>query len=395
MAPGLVARMVVGLLPAIASIASAQRREVAVIDLSTTQSARQLATELTKALNNHIDLKPLDNPVLTAALQGDFEDEDANHLARARALKQRADEFLANVDDGNAASSAREGMEELAFVQPTSEMLGLFADLAFTYGRAQIGLRRPNDASLAFQLAHRLDPGRTPDPTRFEPNIIAAFEAAKAKPTIAAKLAVQGNGRVWIDGIEQGPAGETFGTSEGLHLVQLTGPERETRGEQVLVPAVTTATLADARATEELKVKRARIALARARDAAERATLMKKLTGLLGVGDAVLIARGGETQLTVQTWRNQEQGFSALISLREQKPIELLTPLAPPRPVEPRPPITIPELPPPPPPTPWWRKNWIRASIAGGVVLGVASVIFYVSRDQELAFDPNIGVGDQ
>ncbi|HEY5920341.1 MAG TPA: hypothetical protein VIV11_01665 [Kofleriaceae bacterium] len=382
MAPGLVARMVAAFALAIAGTAHADRRPVAVIDVSATDPAKLLAQDLTQALNNHADLKPLDNPGFTAALRGAFDDEDAPHLTRARRLKGEAEDFLVQLDDANAARAARSGMEELASVQPTSEMLGLYADLVFAYGQAQVGLRKPNDASLAFQLAHRLDPGRNPDPTRYEPNITNAFKAAVRKPTIPAKLVVTGEGRVWIDGVEQGPAGTSFDTVEGWHLVQLTGPERETRGDRVLVPSTLPTNIQPAPATAELKVKRARLVLARSRDTAERASAMKKLAGLLAVGDAVLIAKDGD-KLTVQTWRNREPGFSTLRVHREEKPIDLLTPLAPPslkikKDFDPDPPPIIPVDP------PWHRKNWVRASIAGGIIVGVISAILYARRDQYL-----------
>jgi hypothetical protein len=383
MAPGLVARMVVGFVLALAGMADAARRPVAVIDLTETAPASALASDLYKALLNHPDLQPLDNAAFTTALQGPFADEDADRLALARKYKQFADDALAQLDDEGGRRNARAGMEELAYVQPTSEMLGLYAELAFAYGQAQIGLRNPNDASLAFQLAHRIDPNRTPDPTRYQPNIITAYKAAAAKPTIAAKLVIRGTGRVMIDGIEQGPAGAQYETTEGLHLVQLYGPDRETRGDQVQVPSSMPLNIEDAPASDVLKVKRARIALARSRDPAERASMMKKLAALLGIGDAVLIA-GDAKGLTVQTWRNREPGFSARIAHRQEPPIDLLKPLAPPRlaiqqtftPFK-NPPLPVEEK-------RWYQKNWVRASIAGGVIAGIVGAVLYSRRDKTL-----------
>lgn len=392
MAPGLVARVaLVCAVVAIAPPAAAARRPVAVIDLTASQPARQLATELYRALLTHSELVPIGIPSFIDALQGEFGDEDARYLATAHRAKLEADEALAQLDDANAARQARRGMDELAFVRPTPEMLGLYADLAFSYGQAQIGLRKPNEASLAFQLAHRLDPQRRPDPTRYQPSIVQAFEAATLKPVIPAKLEVRGDGRVWIDGVELGPANRFFDTAEGWHLVQLTGPERETRGEQVAVPHTTPLAVAPAPATEELKVRRARIVLSRARDPAERASAMKALATLLGVGDAVLIANDAAGAITVQTWRNREPGFSRVVVYHEQVPIDLLAPLAPMRTaVEPPRDIVL-----PPRPLvvekPWYQKNWVRASIAGGVVAGVVAAILYAQRDQMVTFDGDIG----
>lgn len=388
MAPGLVAR--VALVCAVVTIArtsDAARRPVAVIDLSGTEPATQLANDFYKALLNHDDLQPLGSPELIAALQGAFNDEDASHLAAARRRKAETEEYLAQLDDHNAARAARLGMEELAFVHPTPEMLGLYADLAFAYGQAQLGLRKPNDASLAFQLAQRLDPARRPDPTRYLPHVVEAYHAAANKPSVPAKLEVRGDGRVWIDGMELGPADKTFDTSEGLHLVQLTGAARETRGEQVIVPHAGPVAIAPAPATEALKVRRARIALARARDASERASAMKRIAKLLGVGDAVLIAKV-DGKLTVQTWRDREPGFSARIGYDGQPPIAFLVPLAPPK-LEDLRPEPEPVLPPIVVEKRWYQKNWVRASIATGVIAGVVSAILYARRDREVGLDPD------
>ncbi len=388
MAPGMVARMVVGFALAIAGVADAARRPVAVIDLSGSTEASQLADELYRVLLNHADLQPLSIAELTTALKGDFSDENEGPLAEAKRLKQQADEALAQLDDEQARKNARAGMERLTYVAPSPEMLGLYADLAFAYGQALIGLRKPNDARLAFQLAHRIDPKRSPDPTRYPPNIVEAYTVAAARESIAAKLVVRGSGRVWIDGIEQGAAGARYDTTEGLHLVQLTGPERQTRGDMVVVPSSMPLNIQEAQATDVIKVKRVRIELANARDPAERASLMKKLAALLGVGDAVLLIKDGK-QLKVQTWRNREPGFSALVEHRNEEPIDLLAPLAPP-------PNKIEkdfEVRPDPPPITeeprWYQKRWVKASIAGGVVLGIVGAILYARRDR---FLPPIGM---
>ena len=383
MAPGLVARVVIVCAVLVtAGTAAAERRKVAVIDLSAEAPARKLVLDLYNVLLNHPDLQPLGNAMLDAALQNDFVDEDGPHIARAHAFKQDAENYLAQVDDDAAARYARDGMRELARVTPTSAVLGLYAELAFAHGQAQIGLRNPNDASLAFQLAHRLDPARRPDPTRFPPNIVQAYNAAANKPTIPAKLDVVGEGRVWIDGIELGPAG-TYETSEGLHLVQLSGPDRETRGEQVLVPQAPTIAIGPARASDELKVKRIRLALAKARDATERAREMKRLAKQLGIGDAVLISKGGSGgKLMVQTWRDNEDGFSRPVDLGTREPIDLLTPLAPPRKPEPKDPIIV--VPPITEEPRWHQRRWVRASIAGAVILGAATAIWYAQRDRFL-----------
>jgi hypothetical protein len=377
MAPGLPARTaVVCALFLGVGAARAERRPVAVVDLAAIAPTCQLADALnSNALFHHIDLRPLPNAAFAAALIGPFEDEDRPYLIRAREAHTDAQAAIDQLEYDRAVRDAARGMRELANVRPTPDMLGLYAELAFTSGFAELRLRRPNDASGSFQLAFRLDPGRQPDPARYEPDVIEAYRAAAAKPAIPARLVIAGAGRAWIDGVEAGPAPGIFAVSEGLHLVQLSGADRETRGEQVRVPDRAEIEIAPAPATEDLKVRRARLALARAPDATARAGAMKRLAELLGVGDAVLLWQDAPGPVRIQTWRDREPGFSAMVERTEEKPIDLLAPLAPPRKDDPprvvRPPVELPPL----IETPWHERTWVRATAVTGVVAAIVTAV--------------------
>lgn len=361
------------------------RRQVAVIDLSGTDSARLLAEALRQELFSHVELKPLNNASFEAALVGGFLDEDRAHIDRAKGNQKEADDALGQLQYTDALRAAGNGMRELTFVMPTSEVLGLCADLAFAAGQAQLGLRKPNEASQYFALAHQLDQSSTPDPTRYEPAIITAYRNAVKKTPIFAKLEIKGTGRVWIDGVERGLANATFETVEGLHVVQLTGAERETRGEVLMVSGapgqpITTRDIINAPAPEELKLRRARIALRDALDAAALASALKHLTTLLHVSDAVLIRKGPKDKLIVQTWR-EKAGFSRQVFHDSAKPIALLDPLSPARRTVPGgngkgPPIVVEK--------PWYQRTWVLSSGVAAVVVAVVSTIAIATRQREL-----------
>jgi hypothetical protein len=370
--------------------AYAERRPVAVISLSDEPDATQLAQQLYATLLDHPDLSPLPDPSLNPALQGRFDDENADALQQARSSRAEAESNLglATPDFKTAASYARTGLDRLSQVAPSvPDLKQVYADLMFDFGYAQLGQGKDADARLAFRLCHRLDPSRQVDRARYLPEIADAFDKAATQTVSKSPLTVKGKGTVWIDGDEIGDAPQTLNVDDGLHLVQLMGPDRETRGEQVLVPQRAETTIADWPATEELKVKRARNELYNAKDSLTRASAVKRLAALLHVADAVIISKSSGGALLIQTWRDNEQGFSAIREHATEKPLDLLTPLAPPRPKEPVKPIEIePKKLPIVIEKPWYQKTWVRASAATGIVAIVVSAILIARRDEMVDF---------
>ena len=364
------------------------RRQVAVIDLSTDPAAEILANELYNALVNHLDLRPLTNPNFVRSLKGPLADEERPYLETARQAKRQADDFLANLEWGSAENAAERAIEALHNVRPLPDVLGLYAELAFDAGLAALRQRNPNKASQMFGLSNRLDPGKRPDPARYQPEIVDAYQLAVTKIPVPAKLEVKGTGIVWIDGVDRGPPG-VFDVAHGLHLVQLSGPERETRGRQVAIPQTTVLEIEAAPASEERKVERLRIELGQTQDAAARAGAVKRLAHLLGVGDAVLIEKSETGSLRVQTWRDRD-GFSKLVEHGTEPPGDLLVPLAPPRKVEPPKPKEIDPLPPLVVEKPFYRKNWFYGSVALGVV--AAGIVIFVAATSDRMVD--FGTGD-
>jgi hypothetical protein len=396
MATGFPARVVAVVAIFIAAPAHAERRPVAVISLSEDENATALARELYQALGTHPDLKPLGvgDPVrdarLNAALQGPYEDENQQKLREAREDRADADTNLGlgTPNFFEAARLARAGMTALAEVAPSPEAQKLYADLMFDLGVAQLGQGDDKEASRSFGLVRRLDPDRKIDRAQFVQEIADAYDATANVHAAKSPLTIKGSGTVWIDGVSYGEAPHKAMLDDGIHFVQLTGPEREPRGERVRVPQTAEIEVAPAPATEELKVKRSRFELANvnAKDSVTRASAVKRLAALLGVGDAVIISKAPTGELMIQTWRDNEQGFSAIRARGKEPPIDLLTPLAPPRPKEPEGPKIVIPTKPLIVEKPWYKTTWFKASAATGVVAVIVSAVLIARRDDMIDF---------
>ena len=114
---------------------------------------------------------------------------------------------------------------------------------------------------------------------------------------------------------------------------------------------------------------------------------MQELARLLDVHDAVLIEKRGD-DLEVQTWRDRAPGFTELHAYHDQKPIDLLLPLAPakaPEPPHPQIPFDRPHV----DTTPWYGKRWVQASAVSVVVVGIVGALMYATRDQNVNYPPN------
>lgn len=392
MSRGLPARWAVVciLVMGMSTVAAAQRRVVAVVDLAgeAGSPAEARAKELATVLANHRELMPIVDPVVSAALIGPLEDHDGATLQLAWQSKTIAEQQLGNFQFALAAQTVERAQEALHTVVPTAAAVQTYAELAFLLGQARLGERNPSAASAAFTVAHRLAPTFAPDPVRYLPEIIEAFDAAKSKVVQSVKLAVTATGRVWIDGQDLGNAPVEVDVLAGLHVVWVTGATRETRGKQVSVPAAAKHRIVidDAPAADRLLVQRARARLKFAPDPTARAAAMKHLAELLGVGDAVLLSVV-KTKVIVQTWRDRAPGFSALREVRPSEPAaELLKPLETPAKVaKPRPPTPIQPL---PERVPFYKQRTWQAVIVAGVIGAIAGgVMLYRNRDMTVGVE--------
>jgi hypothetical protein len=351
--------------------AHADRRPVAVVNLSDEHATRELATQLEAELSVHPDLRGLPSTE-AGALKDEIVDDDKPLLDQARRQLQSAEDAV-NDDPARAVRDALEGHRQLWQVSPP-RAVKLYADLTLALGQAQLNQRNHKEARAAFAHVHKLDPNRKLDGMIYLPEVVAAFDEARNAVAASGTIEVKGSGRVAIDGADVGVAPGTFTASAGAHVVWLTGPARDTRGTSlVVIPgAPVIADIPDAEATRSTKLQRARLALARAPDASARSAAMRHVAELVEVHDAVLLSMSNN-KVIVQTWRDREPGFSALRERGTDKPIDLLAPLAPPKLIKhEEPPIKLPPL----VVKRWYQQTrWrlgiaatITAAIVGGIV---------------------------
>lgn len=382
-------------------IAHAERRPVAVIALSEDPTTTKLAADLFVVLLGHPELQPITDATIPPELYGPFRDDDFDRIAAAVTAKHSAEAALVGYRFELAHQSAGEGQNELHRVNPTAAVLALYAQLSFVRGQALLGIpAQAAEAPIELARAHRLDPTFAPDPARYLPDVVQAFDAAKKRWTGKGTLSVVGHGRLWIDGRETGTAPADVEVDAGPHVVWLTGADRVTAGDHAIVVAgkKTTLEIKDLPASAALKVRRGRAALRYAPDPAARAGAMRTLAELVNVRDAVLLT-SVNGRVVVQTWnagaRKQAPGFSPLRELKDEQPIDLLTPLAPPKPK------VVDTGPTEPPPRVvderrWYQRRTWQATLAVGVLAAIVGsyYIYQAATDNGASLDPDPTNGD-
>jgi hypothetical protein len=372
--------LILGITMTLAAPAAAGRRPVAVVALADDPGAESFANLIGTTLVHHDTLAPLEPGSMIGALVGEFLDESRDKIASAEGIRIRADGALGNFVFPVAIATAQVGHESLHTVVPTTHAIALYAELSLILGIAKLGEDRGDEAARFFGLVHRLTPGRRLDPALHLPAVVQAFEAARTGQGGTGKLVVKGTGRVWIDGKDQGVTTRPFDLAEGLHVVWVTGPEREAVGKQVWVDAgkENVVDLGDSPAPLRVRVQRARLSMRNAADPAARGVAMRRLAELLAVHDAVVITLA-DGKLIVQTWHDKAEGelaagFSPPRLAEGEKPLDLLSPLTPPVP-----PVDLRVRTPPVVGKPWYRRRGVQASIAAGVLGAIVGSVM-ISR---------------
>lgn len=380
------------------SIAHAQRRPVVVVDLSGDTPTGDLARDLNPVLVSHPELQPIPDSKMASELYGEFMEDDRDNIKDAGLSKGLAEDALAGFNLPDAQRHAGDGQEKLQQVVPSvAAVPRLYSQLAFIRGQALLGI--PRDAPEApkqFALAHRLDPSFVPDAARYLPDVVQAFENAKKKWPGKGTLVVAGRGRLWIDGREVGSAPAEIEVDEGPHVVWLTGGERMTSANTIVVeaaPKKTKLDLGDAPADIKTKLRRARAALRNAPDPAARAAAMKQLADLIGVRDALLL-KSVNGNLVYQTWCDgacpEKPGFSKLEEVKKKKPVELLEGLAPPKAK-----IETPKIEKPKPIVDerrWYQRRPVQVTIGIGIIAAVISgyYLYRAATDDSVTWDNDI-----
>ena len=323
------------------SAAHAERRQVAVIELSEEEITKKIALDLNPVLVGHPDLQPIKDPSIPSMLYEDYTGEDSDHINNANNSLKAAQTQLGNYEFKTAQDIAGNGQAELRLSKPNPQGMLLYSKLAFLRGQALLGVPgRQAEASYQFALAHRLDPSFVPDAARFLPDVVQAYDAAKKRWVGTGKLQIVGSGRLWIDGKDVGAAPVEHEVDAGPHVVVLTGADRLTAGTDtpIVESGKTTKVVIDETpADPRTKIRRARATL-HTGDAAARGGAMKSLAALVGFEHALLLSTANGTVI-VQWWSagTKEQlaiglkpGFSAHEEWPKGKRIEdLLVKFAP------------------------------------------------------------------
>jgi len=373
--------------PALAQPAPVVRRPVAVVNLDLTGSREviDLATNISKALDTHAALRP--NGML-AQLYQRIEDPDADQLARAQKKQSEALLELANGNFEAAARAAKDGQTELWSVTPT-QAVSLYSELAFIRGKALLGDNKPAPAQASFSLCQHLNTNRVIDTAREPPDVVAAFNAAKAAAAPTGRIDVvvgdpekQLRGTVWIDGSDKGFAPNQYVITAGLHVVWVTDPDRATSGAEVDVTPgrLVTAPVPELSASFSLKLQRTRQQLARAPDDGAKIVAMKRLAEVGSVKDAVVLSLVNG-KIFYQAWRSDDADRAPGFSPKHEygpkdQPVNVLEDLLPPV-VEVDPPGVV--FPIPIDDTRWYRKPTYWAGIAFGASLVAVGTYFLIT----------------
>ncbi len=348
-------------------------RKVAVLDAGSGADASRLATALAAAVARESSLDGITEPGLSAALLGPLPDEDSATIATATRSLAAAQERLTTFEPDAAVAQAQLGISQLLTVTPSATSGVLLAELAFTEGLARLASGAPDAAMAPLALAHTLAPGRALDPAHYVPEVIATYEAARVPTGAPGAITVEGHGAVWLDGAAVATAPATVPASAGSHVVVLVGADRLPRGARVDVVAggVRVVSVADAPASAELQLARARRDAVQAPDAAARGAALDRIAGMTGASD-VLVVTGDDAALQLLRYRTgQELPPPEPVGARSAT--QLLAPMVPAKPVD------KPKFPVPVEPPPWWQKRWVQASVLGGVVAVVATAVILTS----------------
>jgi len=374
--------------------AAADRRPVAVIDLSGSPEAQAFMRALGNVLVEHSGLRLINDQSLIGELTGALEDEDASVFWTADAARSRADDELTDYRFAAAAFDADAAQVALHRARPTTRVVELYADLAFLSGRARLGENRDVEAAEAFALVHRLSPGRTVDPVRYPPSVVEAFGAARNPAPETGMLVVRGTGEVSLDGRAAGSLTAPLRLATGLHVIWVMGPDRVTVGTRVKISArrehiVTIGgDLIDLRA----KVRRARLALSMAPDPAARSVSMQRIARLVEANDAVLVSMAN-SRLIAQTWHDPQAresprlspGFSAHRLVEPGRVRDVLHPLEVPLRPQLAKPVAIAE--PLSAAPPWYKPPPLVSATAIVLTVAIASFLLIRAVDDRSAVD--------
>ncbi len=363
-------------------LAWADERPVLVVD-ATGGAGAAIAERLTRALSLDPALRPASAGVIEA-LAAPTPSDDAARTTAGGTLGVARDR-LARFAHREAATLARAAQDGAASDADRPAGRELLADLAFVEAMAIAGDVDLAAAAPTFALVHRLTPGRTLDPARYVPEVIAAFEAAAIAPTATGVLLIGAPGatEILVDGVVIGAEPISTQVAPGPHIVSARGELIRGAGRRIEAAAGQTVRvdLISVVAPLDVRVARARDRLVAATTDVQRTDAITTLLELGGATDAVILFDlGGQVASRLYTARGglgpaRPVGDDLAAVLRPLRPVPKLVP---PPGGERDPDPTFPD----PPVLRWYERRYAKIGFgvgAGAIVVAVVAAL--VMRD--------------
>ena len=373
---GAVACLVALAAVATAGRAAAERQPVVIVDGTSDGAGGDAVRALEAQLAREDALGAVAADVMVALHQPVVAVETWPAEAAAALTEARA--ALARFGYREAADRAHGALDRLAAVADVPAARKQLAELALVEGQALVGAGALAQAELTLRLVHRLDPGRTLDPSRYLPEVVSAYLLAgrPSSPTGTLHLAAPGAAEVLVDGVVVGSEPRVIDVAPGPHLIAARGEAIDTTGRRIDVPAgPIRVDLVPLLAPLPVRVTRVVNRLrAASNDAAVAAAMRTLVVDLAQARDAIVVVHGA-TGLATRI-------YTTAGGLGPEQPLTdadlVIAPL--------RPLVITPPPPPPPrplPDEPWYRTRRGRTIIGvsvGAVLAGIVTAM--VLRDE-------------
>ncbi len=307
-------------------------------------------------------------------------------LAGARAQLARAKTELAGFRARSALAAVSTAEADLLTVMPGAAQTTLLAELAFFAGRVHLREQNRGLARSSFELALRLAPDfPSPDPRRFNPDIVSTFKEARKNSKTARGATLEINttydgAEIYVNGAAVGPTPLAVSVSPGLHYIWAVstehrivatrvdvgaGDSREVKIELVSLPVQDIGLRFRTRALEAKA----------ARGGTPLSSLAAEVHALTGA-ESVLIVRGSAGNLEVSAFRAGRKRGTRFRSLDEGS-ANMLALLSPVRTLRPDQLFNA-----APKPIKWYARSEVLAGAVGvGVSLIAVSVFAIAASD--------------
>jgi hypothetical protein len=302
--------------------------------------------------------------------------------SRATALAAQAREQFAAFEYDRALESLREADSLLRALPPAAETTGALADLNLLAGLVHVGRKDNGRALESFRVVRRLDPQRTAlDAGTYRPAVVDLYAktAEPAGPTATLQVDTEPPGAsVQVDGKVIGPAPVKVTVEAGDHYIWASREGHIPRGERARLDPDRTEQLylLLGRQAPEDRAAEARRRIAAGAPVAEAAGPLGELAPVAflvlvrtradGTPEAALLrVRDGK----LGEWGDVQGGRLATLVASSSGAAPLFVPSG-----AGREPFT-PDTPEPEEKRPWYRTGWGLATIIGGSVLVLGTVL--------------------